>query len=267
LQITRSRALETSRSVVSGATAPAGSLPLTVTGVAAIPPGRRSRLSRDLHDGVGQSLTALLVEIRVAIERGYATRDDLGILEHEAEKALGSVRALAYRVRQNAHLADPLAQAQRYAERLLAASGATLLWIDERVIGRLSPQVAKEAAWAIRESVTNAIHHGLAGIVEVRLLESEGRLRVTIRDNGMGFEPDALHATPEGRGLGLLGNAERMAEIGGIFTIRSRPGEGTVVILEAPRFLRRSGAEATVQTSMSLLLDSDHRHLAAAVGG
>ena len=65
-------------------------------------------------------------------------------------------------------------------------------------------------------TVTNAINHGLAGIVEVRLLESEGRLRVTIRDDGTGFEPDALHATPEGRGLGLLGNAERMAEIGGI---------------------------------------------------
>ena len=265
--MTRLRALEKSRSVVPGTTGPVGSLPLTVTAVAAIPRGRRSRLSRDLHDGVGQSLTALLLEMRVAIERGYATRDDLLVLEHEAEKALGSVRALAYRVRQRSHLADPLVQAQRYAERLLAASGATLLWIDERVIGRLSPQVAKEAAWSIRESVTNAINHGLAGIVEVRLLESEGRLRVTIRDDGTGFEPDALHATPEGRGLGLLGNAERMAEIGGIFTIRSRPGEGTVVILEAPRFLRRGGAEATAQTSMSLLLDSDHRQLAAAVGG
>src|SRR5436190_449743 len=169
------RALEKSRSVVPGTTGPMGSLPLTVTAVAPIPRGRRSRLSRDLHDGVGQSLTALLLEMRVAIERGYATRDDLLVLEHEAEKALGSVRALAYRVRQRTHLADPLVQAQGYAER--------------------------------------------------------------------------------------------MAEIGGIFTIRSRPGEGTVVILEAPRFLRRGGAEATAQTSMSLLLDSDHRQLAAAVGG
>lgn len=267
MQTTALRALEASRTVLPAAMAPAGSVPLTVTGIAAIPGGRRSRLSRDLHDGVGQSLNALLVEIRVAIKRGSATRDDLLILEREAETALGSVRALAYRVRQRSRLADPLAQAQRYAERLLAASGATLRWIDERVTGRLAPLVAKEVAWSIRESVTNAISHGLAGIVEVRLLESEGRLRVTIRDDGMGFEPDALRATPEGRGLGLLGNAERMAEIGGIFTILSRPGEGTVVILEAPRFLRRKAAEATAQTSTSLPLDSDHRQLAVAVGG
>ncbi len=243
-----------------------GSRPLTVTGFSGLPRGRRSRLSRDLHDGVGQSLTTLLVEIRVAIERGHATRDDLLILEREAEKALASVRAVAYRVRQRADHVDPLGRAQRYAERLVAVSGATLRWIDERLTGRLSPQVAKEVAWSIRESVTNAINHGLAGVIEVRLLESEGRLRVTIRDDGMGFEPDTLHATPEGRGLGLLGNAERMAEIGGIFTIRSRPGEGAVVILEAPRFSRRSGAEATAQTSMSQLLDADHR-LAAAAGG
>src|SRR5439155_19174227 len=132
------------------------------------------------------------------------------LLRAESEEGAGSVSGLAYRVPTPHPPAGPLVQAQRYAERLLAASGATLLWIDERVIGRLSPQVAKEAAWSIRESVTNAINHGLAGIVEVRLLESEGRLRVTIRDDGTGFEPDALHATPEGRGLGLLGNAERM---------------------------------------------------------
>jgi signal transduction histidine kinase len=253
--------------VVPAGRASLRSTPLTVTGVSAVPRGRRSRLSRDLHDGVGQSLTTLLVEIRVAIERGHATRDDLLILEREAENALASVRAVAYRVRQGADHVDPLGRAQRYAERLVAVPGATLRWIDERVTGRLSPQVAKEVAWSIRESVTNAINHGLAGLVEVRLLESGGRLRVTIRDNGMGFEPDRLHATPEGRGLGLLGNAERMAQIGGTFTIRSRPGEGAVVILEAPRFPRRSGAEVTPQTSMSQLFDPEHRPLAAAAGG
>jgi two-component system, NarL family, sensor histidine kinase DevS len=252
--------------VLSAGPAGLGSTPLTVTGISALPRGRRSRLSRDLHDGVGQSLTTLLVEIRVAIERGHATRDDLLILEREAENALNSVRAVAYRVRARADQVDPIGRAQRYAERLVAVPGATLRWIDDRMTGRLAPQVAKEVAWSIRESVTNAINHGIAGLIEVRLLESEGRLRVTIRDDGVGFEPETLHATPEGRGLGLLGNAERMAEIGGTFTIRSRPGEGAVVILEAPRFPRRSGADATAQTSMAQLFDPQHWPLTAAAG-
>lgn len=212
--------------------------PLAVTSAQPLPRGRRSRLSRDLHDGVGQSLNLLLIEIRVAIDRGYAQRDDLLILEGEAEKAIQSVRTLAYQVRRRSRLDDPLGDARRYAERILGP-GADLRWVDERRNLRLAPKVARELAWSIRESITNAMHHGRASTVEVRLTEAEGRIRATIRDDGVGFEPELVQATPEGRGLGLLGNAERMASIGGIVTIRSRPGEGTVVALEAPRFLRR----------------------------
>jgi two-component system sensor histidine kinase NreB len=239
--------LDTSRYVLPTKTSETDRRPLTVANhkaVVASPRGRRSRLSRDLHDGVGQSLNTLLVEIRVAMERGHAGRDDLLILEREAQKALESVRALAYGVRRQSPLADPIRDAERYGRRLLAVQGAGLRWIDDRSGGsRLGPQVASELAWAIRESITNAAHHGRARSVEVRLTDKEGRVRVTVRDDGVGFEPDLLRATPEGRGLGLLGNAERMAGIGGIFTIRSRRGDGTVVVLEAPRFLRRSAQQ------------------------
>ncbi|HEY9286453.1 MAG TPA: ATP-binding protein [Candidatus Dormibacteraeota bacterium] len=232
-------ALDSARLVNRAPSDSGGLFSPTVANVPAVR-GRRSRLSRDLHDGVGQAITTLLVEVRVAMERGQATRDDLLIIEQEAENALRSVRALAYSVRQRSLVADPLGQAQRYAERLINASGASLRWIDQRTSRRLSVHVARELAWTIRESITNALDHGLANTIEVRLLEAEGRIRVTIRDNGVGFEPNALQLTPEGQGLGLLGNAERMAQIGGIFSIRSRPGEGTLVILEAPRFLRRN---------------------------
>ena len=206
-------------------------------------------MARELHDGVGQSLTALLVEIRVALDRGEAGRDDLLIIEREALKALQSARALAYGVRQRP-VTDMLGDARRYGDRLLTATGGVLRWVDERTSVRLGHAVARRISLSIRESITNAVRHGAAALVEVRLSESAGRVRVTVRDDGIGFVADEVRTTPDGRGLGLLGNAERMAEVGGIFEIRSRPGEGTVILLEAPCHLQRpliTRSVATVQ--------------------
>jgi signal transduction histidine kinase len=255
------RAHDVSPSVIGTSSPAAWSVSPRVVALG-VPGGRQSRLARDLHDGVGQSIIGLLVDIRVAIERGYASRDDLLIIERETENALNALRALAYQVRTRSPLVDPFAQARLYAEHLLVASGSTLRWIDDREGRRLSPRVATELACSIREAVTNAIAHGRARLVEVRLAESEGRIRISVRDDGVGFEPESLEPTPEGRGLGLLGTAERMAEVGGIFTLRSRPGEGTVVVLEAPRF---PGRRMAVRPSMPAPVSADPERQPAAV--
>jgi len=238
--------------------------PRTVTGVAAIPTTSRTRLARELHDGVGQSLTGLLVEIRVALDRGEAGRDDLLIIEREAQRALQAVRALAYGVRQRP-AANLLADARRYGDRLLTATGGVLHWVDERAGVRLGHAVARRLAWSIRESITNAVRHGGAGLVEVRLSESGGRVRVSVRDDGIGFLPNEVWTTPDGRGLGLLGNAERMAEVGGIFEIQSQPGEGTVILLEAPCHLRRPIITQSLAT-VELMLGSPQEPKVAVAG-
>ena len=62
-----------------------------------------------------------------------------------------------------------------------------------------------------------------------------GRIRVTIQDNGIGFRLREARPTSDGRGLGLVGCAQRLARVGGMFDIRSAPNRGTLVILEAPR--------------------------------
>jgi two-component system, NarL family, sensor histidine kinase NreB len=196
-------------------------------------------LARDLHDGVGQSIGALLVQIRVALARGVAGPADLRVFEEEAQNALSSVRALAYGLRRDS-AREPLEVTRRYAERILEGTPTTLAWIDNRKVGRLSAKVARHLAWSIRESITNVAHYASASLVEVRLEESGRAVRATVRDDGIGFSPETFQLTADGRGLGLLGNAERMAEIGGIFRVISSPGQGTHVVLEAPRSLRRS---------------------------
>lgn len=195
----------------------------------------RSRLARELHDGVGQSLFTLLIEIRVALGRGEAGRDDLLILEHEAREALQAVRAIAYRVRRRSS-DDPLRGARAYGERVARATGRGFRWMDTRGHTRLAPRVARALAWCIREATTNAIRHGSAGSVDVRLADCGGSIQVTVRDDGAGFELHPLAPTLDGWGLGLLSSSERMDEVGGVYSIRSRPGEGTVVSLEAPRY-------------------------------
>ena len=229
-----------------------GSSSPSVPEIRVAPGSWRGRVSRDLHDGVGQSITSLLVNVRVAIERGHAGRDELLIVEREAEAALNAIRALAYQVRRRSSLAEPLAQARRDAEQFMAAAGSSLRWLDRRPTGQLSPRVASALAGSIRESITNAVRHGRAQLVEVELTESDDRISVTVRDDGVGFVAESLQPTADGRGLGLLGNTERMVAIGGTFTINSRPGEGTVVVLEAPRFPARKLAGRRVLAPVSL---------------
>lgn len=218
----------------------------------------RHRLARDLHDGVGESINTLLVQIRLALARGEAGLEDLRLLEQGAQNAMQSVRALAYGARRGAK-SNPLEEARLYAEQLLMASGVSLTWIDELLGIRLTNKLATQLGWAVRESVTNVARHANARAVEVRLNELEGRVRVTVRDDGDGFLPEAVKVGTDGRGLGLLGNAERMAEVGGLFSVRSSPGDGAEVLLEAPLRSRQDP-----ETQVMLPLDS--RTLALTAG-
>jgi signal transduction histidine kinase len=63
----------------------------------------------------------------------------------------------------------------------------------------------------------------------------DGLIRVSIHDNGSGFTPQEVTARKDGRGLGLIGNAERLARLGGLFDVRSSPRGGTLVLIEARR--------------------------------
>jgi signal transduction histidine kinase len=193
----------------------------------------RKRLSRELHDEVGQSLNALLMQIRLASARGTAGAADLRMLEITTQQALDQARALAYGLRETQH--DPLAKVRRLAEHLLAEQGCLLAWLDDRTNLDVAAAVAREISAAIKESVTNIACHARADRATIRLESPERSLRVTIEDNGVGFRPELVRLSPDGRGLGLLGMAERLEGLGGSVVVISRPTIGTTVVLEAER--------------------------------
>jgi two-component system sensor histidine kinase DegS len=93
----------------------------------------------------------------------------------------------------------------------------------------------REIANVIKEGVSNIVRHAAADSARIRVEYPDGRIRVTIQDNGIGFSIRDARPTRDGRGLGLVGCSERLARVGGVFDIRSAPKQGTLMILEAPR--------------------------------
>jgi signal transduction histidine kinase len=195
----------------------------------------RQKLAREVHDQVGQSLSGLLVQIRCAITQGQAGPDDLRVMENAARTAVDGARALAYGFRNLERGVRPLENARSYAETVLLAAHCTLAWSEERTDVRVTNKALREIARVVKESVNNIVRHANATAVRIRIQYPDGVIRATIHDDGVGFSPREVRQDRHGRGLGLVGNAERLARIGGTFDVQSSPKGGTLVMLEAPR--------------------------------
>jgi signal transduction histidine kinase len=195
----------------------------------------RQRLARDVHDEIGQSLSVVLVQIRCAIADGSAGPDALKVLEKATSDALNGARTLAFGFRHLERGVGPLEEARAFADTLLRGAQCRLSWTEERVEGRVAARTLREIANVIKEAVTNIVRHAAADCTRIRVEYPDGRIRVTIQDNGIGFRLQEARPTSDGRGLGLVGCAERLARVGGVFDIQSAPNRGTVVVLEAPR--------------------------------
>ena len=97
----------------------------------------------------------------------------------------------------------------------------------------VEPARAREILRIAQEALANALRHADAEHVSVRLGAEDGRLVLEVRDDGVGFDPDA--AAVRSRRLGLTSMEERAQRLGGRLTLRSEPGAGTTVRLEATR--------------------------------
>jgi len=195
----------------------------------------RQRLARDVHDEIGQALSGLLVHIRYDLTKGGASVDELQVMERAAQSAVDGARALAYGFRHLDRGVGPLEHARSFSETLLRASGCALAWTEEQSDVRVASKTLREIGRVVKESITNVVRHAHAKAVRVRLEYPDGLIRITIQDDGVGFRLHEVRLSRDGRGLGLVGNAERMARLGGMFDVRSSRKGGTVVLIEAPR--------------------------------
>jgi two-component system sensor histidine kinase UhpB len=196
----------------------------------------RKRIARELHDETAQTLTSLLVRLRILERAGdpAQVRACTAELRELTLKALEEVRNMARELRPT--VLDDLglvAAAQSYTEHCAELLGFAVTFRGQDFPHRLAPQVELVLYRVIQEALTNVARHANARHVEVILAEEEGHVVAVIRDDGTGFDVEAVLASKE-RGLGLFGMQERMALVGGRLQLHSRPGRGTLVRAEVP---------------------------------
>jgi two-component system sensor histidine kinase UhpB len=191
----------------------------------------RTRVARDLHDEVNQSLTGLLLRLEAAREAAPP----------ELEAELAETKALA-----NQAMRELLSLARQLRPTALDDLGLTAAvagQVEQLAHGEIDASIATDGDFSDlgddaqlvvyrvgQEALSNAARHSGAGRVEVRLGRLDGGgVELTVADDGRGFAFDESEG-----GLGIAGMRERALLIGGELTIESRPGHGTTVRLTVP---------------------------------
>jgi len=197
----------------------------------------RRRIRRDLHDGLGPSLSGVVYQLesaRLLVGKDPdAARRTIATLSGHVQDVVGDVRRLAHDLRPPAlddrGLVGALSQ---QAEQVSASGGPTVTVVADDDLAAL-PAAVEVAAYRIAgESLTNAVRHAQATHVEVRLTLDGPALLVEVADDGRGIAPEAQV------GVGLLSLRERAAERGGRSEVTCPSTGGTVVRAWLPR---RSG--------------------------
>jgi signal transduction histidine kinase len=205
--------------------------------------GERRALAREVHDELGQLLTAIHLRLQAASAAHPGELDDLAELVSGAGAA---VQSFTHELRPSLLDDLGLTAALRSFVRRRARDAGIEIEIDAMLEpSALAPAVETACFRIVQEAVTNVVRHAKAQRASVSLIARAKELDVTVRDDGVGFEPElATSAMAAARGrLGLLGMAERAALAGGELAVESSPGRGTVVRARFP--LTFSGARAT----------------------
>jgi len=195
----------------------------------------RALIARELHDELGQSLTALHMDCkwmcgRIEEKDPQAAARALGMCGL-IDKTIEEVRGIAVRLRPGVldrlGLVDAL---EWYTGDFEKRTGITCIF-ERDGISRMNNTVSTAAYRIAQEAMTNVARHSRASCVNVVLQERDGVLKLSIVDNGRGFNPAALD---EIEGLGVLGMRERASLVGGDLVLESAAGRGTRVHLEVP---------------------------------
>jgi PAS domain S-box-containing protein len=196
----------------------------------------RSRLARELHDSVTQTLYSANLHAQaatLALEAGdqEIVATTLGKLQTMTREAMMDLRMLIFELHPPILKKEGLTAALR--ARLATVETRAGVQTEIRVDGedRMPLPVAEELFWIAVEAFNNVLKHADARNVTLNLSFDEARVRMVISDDGQGFDPQRVRTKG---GLGLRTIAERVERIDGTLDVSSAPGQGTTVTIEAP---------------------------------
>lgn len=199
----------------------------------------RRRISRELHDEMGQNLTSLLLGMRV-LENADSCSQKESLIQGMSETVCGMIafiHDLALELRPP--MLDDLGlipALTRYLEDCPARLG---LAVDYEIVGSNGRRLSRDAEITVyrivQESLTNVVRHAQATRASVILNQGSDALRVIIEDAGVGFETKQIRSGDDrDKHLGLFSMEERAALAGGRLTVESSPGHGTSIYIEVP---------------------------------
>ncbi len=196
----------------------------------------RTRVAREIHDELGQTLTAIKIDLVFLIserpeDQEHRFQRGQSILKL-VEATIQAVRRISTELRP-AILDDlgPVAAVEWAAEEFQARTGIKChIDLADADIA-IDPERATALFRIFQETLTNVARHANATEVNVRLSEEDGYLVLEVRDNGRGIGREQLSA----RSLGILGMRERALLIGGELNISGSPGQGTMVRVRIPK--------------------------------
>ncbi|MGO4886065.1 MAG: ATP-binding protein [Bryobacteraceae bacterium] len=192
----------------------------------------RRAISRELHDEVGQSLSALLMELGNlgAIAPGDAElRSHVESIRKLAESSVHVVRNMALLLRPSMLDDLGLVPALQWQAREISKRTAMAVTVDAETVADDLPEDVKTCVYrVVQEALHNCARHAFARSVRIQVVQEGTRIHLSVTDDGQGFDSTRT------RGLGLLGMEERVTHLGGSFQLQSEPGHGVRVRVEIP---------------------------------
>jgi signal transduction histidine kinase len=183
----------------------------------------RRRLERNLHDGIQQGLVSLALGLREAESMAPADPPELPVVISRLVDGLSGVMDELREISRGLHPAMLSEGGLEFALRSLARRSAVPATLTVRVTRRLPQRVEVPAYYVVSEALTNVVKHARASGVDIDVDATNGVVRVSVRDDGVG-------GADVRRGSGLIGLVDRVEAAGGAFTISSPPGKGTAVL-------------------------------------
>lgn len=194
----------------------------------------RTRIARDIHDGLAQDLWSAKLEhekMGARLSLDSQTRLHFERTTHALDMALAEARHAVMTLRTRSEMSESLAdELPRYAHDFGERLGLRVEYEADPLLRELSQPLESEVFRIAQEALNNVSKHADATVVRVRAYREPPDLVLTVHDNGRGFEPDEPHRG----GVGLDSMRERAALLGGTLVVSSEPGGGTEVRLQIP---------------------------------
>ncbi|MBI3577916.1 MAG: sensor histidine kinase [Ignavibacteriales bacterium] len=200
----------------------------------------RRRIAREIHDSLGQLLTAIKFNVEifedVANLQGNDERQRIDDIKSLLDNAMNEAREISYNLMPSVLVDFGLTPAlQLLCEQFSKRDNLRIVFHSNGVDKRLDPTMEIGLYRIAQEALNNVAKHADAQEANVQLIGDSQTIRLTIDDNGKGFYVTRLDVGKGGRhGMGLVSMRERAASFNGVFTLDSKLGRGTEIIVEIP---------------------------------